>query len=444
MDLISLFVGVLLGAALPGLLAWRLNRAQVGLRDAKATAELDLATARAEYAHMRSDLNKANGDLLTLESKCQALQDEKTRLEIANTKQETQLKMLGEAKEQMAQEFRVMAAGIVKEHGESMNKQNKEQLDALLVPLRDNLHAFRQNLTTQHTESAKDRASLAEQIRKLSEDSARITREADNLTRALKADSQAQGAWGEMILDTILERSGLREGEEYTTQESYTTEDGRRLRLDVRIRLPGDRQIIVDSKVSLKDFEAFINAETDEARSVHLKAHINSLRNHIRTLSAKEYHKLTEGGLDYVILFVPIEAALAAALKDDRSLIDQAAEANIVIATPTNLMMALKTVANVWHVERRNRNAEDIAGRAGELYDKFSGFVDDMLKIGTQLNAAQDTYGKAMGKLSTGKGNVMRQVQMLKDLGAKTGKSLPQDLLDSETAPPALPPPDSL
>ena len=253
-----------------------------------------------------------------------------------------------------------------------------------------------------------------------------MSRETHDLTQALKGKSQTQGAWGEMILSTILQRSGLREGEEYVTQESHSTDEGARLRPDVIVKLPDDKRIVIDSKVSLSAFTDYVNEGDPVAKAEHLTRHVVSMRGHIKGLSRKEYHQVT--GLDFVIMFVPIEGALAAALQDDPALTGFAAEHNVAIGTPTTLMLALRTVANVWHVERRNKNAEEIAERAGKLYDKFVGFIVDMRALGGQLEKARRTYDDALGKLSTGSGNLVRQTEMLKELGAKTSKALPLEL----------------
>jgi DNA recombination protein RmuC len=341
---------------------------------------------------------------------------------------------LTDAKERMTQEFKVLAADVMRLHGENFSKQNKEQIDGILAPLREKLGEFQVGIQAAQTESTKERATLAEQIRKLTESSAKMTSETSNLTRALKGEAQTQGAWGEMILASILERSGLREGEEYFVQQHMNTEDGQRMRPDVVVNLPGGQRIVVDSKLSLVAFDAYVNSEDAAVRADALARHLESVRTHIKTLSSKGYHAIAGSQVDYVIMFVPIEGALAAALQAEPNMTGFAVDNNVAIATPTTLMIALRTVANVWQVERRNRNAEAIADRAGRLYDKFVGFVGDMSTLGDRLNQARGTYDAAMGKLSTGSGNLIRQVEQLKGLGARTNKSLPQSLLGDEDA----------
>lgn len=352
----------------------------------------------------------------------------KADLEQERKAAEEKLRLLIEAREQMTQEFRLLANNVMQTHGETFSKQNKEQIDTILAPLREKLTEFQQGIQTAQVETTKERASLAEQIRLLTENSAKITSETNNLARALRGEAQTQGAWGEMILASILEKSGLRAGEEYIVQQSIEGEEGRRLRPDVVVNLPGGQKIVIDSKVSLVGFDRFVNAGDDADRAVAMGQHLTSMRTHIRTLSGKDYHSAAGSQIDYVIMFVPIEGALAAALTADPGITAFAVENNVAIATPTTLMIALRTVNNVWQVERRNQNAEAIARRAGYLYDKLVGFVGDMTAIETSLARAQKSYGDAMGKLSTGGGNLIRQAEQLKELGAKARRSLPAAL----------------
>ena len=331
---------------------------------------------------------------------------------------EENLKRYTELREQMTDQFRVIANDVLKTHGETFSKQNREQVDVLLKPLREKIGEFHKNLI-------EDRASLGAQIRQLQQDGMRMATEAHNLTRALKGSSQTQGAWGEMILETILERSGLREGEQYITQKSHGTSDGGRVRTDVEIIMPNDERIVIDSKVSLTAFEALINTEDEEDRSRHLKDHVNSMRAHVKTLSSKDYTRHANSGLDFVLMFVPIEAAFSTAITADPDLFDYATGQGVVITTPTTLLSALKTVRNVWDTEKRHRNAEEIAERAGQLYEKVVGFASNMDKLGTHLDRAQTSFADAKSQFVDGRGSVVRQVEMLKELGAKTNRQMP-------------------
>jgi DNA recombination protein RmuC len=425
-----------------------LERLEVSSRE-KADLEARLATATAIHVEKSGTADRLDRELQAERSLHEAARLEATdlstklaaaseRLEQEMAKAAEKLALLTEARETMANEFKVLAETVMARHGEAFTKQNKEQVEVILNPLREKLAEFQLGLQTAQTETTKERATLAEQIRSLSEASARMTSETHNLTQALKGKAQTQGAWGEMILSTILERSGLREGDEYVKQQHHTDEDGTRFRPDVIVNLPGGQRVVIDAKVSLTAFEEHVNATGEAEGGAALARHITSLRTHIRTLASKDYQSVVGGGLDYVIMFVPIEGALAVALQEQPGLTTEAVGANVAIATPTTLMMALRTIANVWGVERRNRNAEAIAERAGKLYDKFLGFVDDMQALGGQIDRAKGSFDGALSKLSTGKGNIVRQVETLKELGAKTNKAIPAVLLD-EAIPEALP-----
>jgi DNA recombination protein RmuC len=321
------------------------------------------------------------------------------------------------ARQQMTDEFKAIAGDVLKNQSETFTKQNREQVDTLLKPLQDKIGEFHKGLI-------EDRSTMGERIKQLLESNVQITTEANNLTRALKGNSQTQGAWGEMILSTILERSGLREGEQYVTQQSHSGADGSRLRTDVEILMPNEDRLIIDSKVSLTAFEAYTNCE-DDSRDTHLQAHIVSVRGHIRTLGEKTYHKHARSSLDYVMMFVPIESALATAIQADPKLVEYGMSQGVMLTTPTTLMTVLRTVRNVWDIEKRHRNADEIAERAGALYEKVAGFLASMDKLDGHLDKARQSFEDAKGQLSTGRGNVVRQVEMLRELGAKSSKSLP-------------------
>lgn len=419
------------------------------VRDEKAKAEESLAEASAilgEKAQIAESLKaELESERVAHASVRKQASEYASRLAAAEEKLEQELKqaseklaLLSEARGSMTNEFKVLAEAVMARHGEAFTKQNKDQVEGILKPLQEKLAEFQQGLQVAQTETVKDRATLAEHIRHLTDASAKMTDETQNLTRALKGKAQTQGAWGEMILSTILERSGLREGEEYVTQQSYTGEDGSRLRPDVIVNLPGGQKVVIDAKVSLTAFEEFVNAGTEQERSSALVRHLGSMKTHIRTLCVKEYHSAVGSALDYVVMFVPIEGALAVALQEEPGMTSMAVEANVAIATPTTLMIALRTIANVWQVERRNKNAEEIAARAGKIYDKFVGFLEDMTELGGRLDRAKESFHGAMGRLSEGKGNIVRQVEQLKGLGAKTAKTIPVLLLE-DAAPEALP-----
>ncbi len=415
-----------------------LGEAAATAREARAQSQGALEALSAENGARAARLRAAE------EEREKALTErEAARAELARTaetlRQERQRNEERQAEWQRLREetrvqFQQLAASILTQQSETFTKQNKEQVQTLLVPLREQIATFEKGLTEARVETAKERGSLAEQIKALMATNDTMRSETRGLAEALRGQSQTQGAWGEAILDNILRQSGLREGEEYTRQETANDADGRRLRADVVVNLPGaeGRRIVVDAKVSLTAFDQYVNATDEAERETARRAHLASLRGHVTTLGSKAYHDAIGEGLDYVILFVPIEGALALALQTEPALTNFAAENNVAIATPTTLMMALRTVANVWKVERRNRSAEEIARVAGRMYDKLEGFVVDFQKIGTQMDTTRKTYDDAFTKLSQGRGNLLRQAEQLKELGARTNKSLPSALLAEE------------
>lgn len=343
----------------------------------------------------------------------------RTRLDEQARQNELNLKRYLDARQQMTDEFKLIAGEVLQVHSETFTKQNREQVDVLLKPLHEKITEFHQGLI-------KDRSAMSEQIRALAESNLQITTEAHNLTRALKGNSQTQGAWGEMILSTILEQSGLRDGEQFITQTSHSAEDGQRVRTDVEVLMPNNDRLIIDSKVSLTAFEAYVNCE-DETREMHLRAHIASVRNHISTLGDKAYHRAAKSSMDYVMMFVPIEAAVATAIQNDVKLVEFGMSKGVMLTTPTTLMTVLRTIRNVWDIERRHRNADEIAARAGALYDKVAGFLGTMDRVGSHLDKARVSFDDARSQLSTGRANVVRQIEMLRELGASNTKVIPSE-----------------
>ena len=385
---------------------------QVSTRDARIRdLEAQIERERDRAAELLdAEREKSTG----LQSELAAM---RTRVDEQARQNEANLKRFLEARQQMTDEFKSIAGDVLRSHSETFTKQNREQVDTLLKPLQDKITEFHKNLV-------EDRSAMGERIRALAESNLQITTEAQNLTRALKGSSQTQGAWGEMILSTILEQSGLREGEQYFTQQSHTGEDGQRVRTDVEILMPNGDRLVIDSKVSLTAFEAFVNSDEMD-RDHHLRAHITSVRSHITTLGDKTYHRAARSSLDYVMMFVPIESALATAIQHDAKLVEFGMGKGVMLTTPTTLMTVLRTVRNVWDIEKRHQNAEEIAERAGQLYDKVAGFLSTMDQVGDAIDKSQRAYAKARDQLSSGRGNVVRQVEMLRELGAKTTKPVP-------------------
>ena len=338
--------------------------------------------------------------------------------------------LLEAAEVRMVEQFRAVSGELMSHHGEAFKGQNKEQVEGLLAPLREKLAEFQTGLGDAHKESLLAKERLGQQIRSLMEHGVVMQQEAQNLTRALKGDVRRQGAWGELVLDAVLESSGLVAGTHYEVQGSVSGEDGRRLRPDVVLSLPGKGRVVIDSKVSLAAFEALVNAERDEDRAAHLGRHKASLKAHVDGLSHKDYAAHVESRLGWVVMFVPIEGALAAALASNADLVTYASRKNVLFATPTTLLALLRAVEAFWQGEQRNRNAEAIADRGAALYDKFVGFYEDLVAVKDALAKATKALDGAEQKLSRGPGNLVRQVETLKGLGVRTKKALPPALVE--------------
>lgn len=391
----------------------------------------------------KAEIDRLNGDLSKLRARLDQEAEEQreltgkishleTKMEAERQSSKERLQTLSEYRSEMQAKFSEMATEALRLQGERFSKSSLEKLDAALTPLKEHVGHFEKELKTVHQETIKDRERLKSEIAQLSRRSEEISQEAVELTRALKSDRRAQGAWGEMILERILQSSGLREGEEYETQAHRVSDGGDRLRPDVVVNIPGGKTLVIDSKVSLVAYSDAVNSETEDEAAESRKRHIASLRSHIKTLASKDYQHAEDFTVDYVIMFVPIEGALSEALREDGSITEFALEQNVTIATPTTLMMALRTIASVWAVERRNQNAEEIARRAGRLYDKVAGFVSNLEDVGKRLGQAQTAYQTAFGQLSQGRGNMLSQVERLKSLGARTTRSIDADFDDSD------------
>jgi DNA recombination protein RmuC len=408
----------------------RTRAAEAGLTDfAGARVEVErLGREQAALLTERDQLRALNSELRTVREERDGLARTLEREHAEARGLERQIADLKAAKEEMRQSFNETAGVLFARHSETFKAQNSEQIGHLLAPLKNDLDAFKKSLGDAHVEASKQHGSLKEQIELLARQSASVSKEAENLARALKGGVQMQGAWGEMIVDTILNRLGLREGVEFTRQESFADAEGR-ARTDYIVRLPQGDAVVIDSKVSLVDYERYVNAADDGARAQHLAAHARSLRTHVKGLASKDYHAKVGTRLDFVIMFVPIEAALGVALSNDETLTLDALDQKVAIATPTTLTTTIQTIAAMWKVERQNENADAIADRAGKLYDKFVNFAGDLADIGARIAQAGGAYDKALTKLS-GAGGLVRQAEMLKAMGAKTSKSLPQDLLE--------------
>lgn len=401
-------------------------------RDAAAAARaLHQAEARVEEleAHVDGLREEVRERIDELAERRETAAELRTRLEETRkhfAEKEASLKANGEA---LKREFEVLANRVFERQGE----QHSARLDTVLQPFKAQLSDFRQRVDAVYSTESKDRASLLTEVRNLQQASERIKGEAENLTRALKGDVKAQGNWGELVLERVLEGSGLRRNVEYFLQETRRGGDGSLKRPDVLIRLPDDKDVVVDAKVSLLAYERALAEEEPADRAAALNQHVTSLRAHVKRLAEQDYDQLDDvRSLDFVLLFVPIEAAFSLAMEHDERLFTDAFERRIVIVSPTTLMMALRIIHNVWRYEKQNRNAQEIARSAGALYDKLRGFVDDMEALGRQLESADNTYKQAFAKLSTGKGNLLRRTETLRELGAPVKRPLPAHLLDEE------------
>ncbi|GAB5559948.1 MAG: DNA recombination protein RmuC [Synoicihabitans sp.] len=332
----------------------------------------------------------------------------------------------------MTTEFQAVAAKLLDEKSKKFTDHNREQVEGLLTPLRRQINDFRERVDTVHKDDSADRASLKTQIEQLRLLNTRITDEAQRLTKALKGQAQARGAWGELVLERLLQSSGLRSGEDYVTQTSFTNEEGSRLRPDVIVRLPDERHLVIDSKVSLVAYEQAVNSSEPHEREKALKTHAAAVRRHVEELSGKQYEDLGQLNTpDYVLMFIPIEPAFSAALETDNALYEWAFDRRVILVTSPTLLATLKTVASLWKQDRQTKNALEIAKRGGLLYDKFVGLYSDLETIGRHLDSTRKSYDQALGKLKDGRGNLLGQVDELKELGVKTKKALPSTAIES-------------
>ena len=354
-----------------------------------------------------------------------------TRLQEQQKNTTEKIQLLQNAENQLKAQFENLANKIFEDRSQQFSEQNKSNMEHIVSPIKNQLSDFKLRVEAVYENETKDRVSLREEINSLRRDTAKMNQEALNLTRALKGDKKTQGNWGEMILEKVLEQSGLRKGIEYETQGAFRDGENNLFKPDVIIRLPEDKDVIVDSKVSLVAYEQYCALENDQEAANALKAHIKSVREHIKGLSDKDYSGLKGlRSLDFVLLFMPIESAFIAAFQADEKLFTDAFEHKIIVVTPTTLLATLKTIENIWRYERQNENARIIAEKAGTLYDKIRGFVEDLEKLGNQLSTANKTYDGVMNKLTTGHGNLVRQASSFVELGVKVKKTMPKSLTD--------------
>jgi len=422
--LTALGLGAVLGLLIMGLWSQRTQR--------ELEQSLLIAKEKLVILDERSQLCEAQQEELTrahiLTAQLQA------RLEEQQKHGSEKLKLLQDAEAQLKLQFESLANQIFDTKSKQFKEQNNQSLNEIVSPLKDQLGDFKKRIEHVYEHETRDRVTLREEISQLRQDTQKMNQEALNLTRALKGDNKTQGNWGEMILEKVLEESGLRKGVEYDPQGSFRDDDNSLFKPDVIIRLPGDKDVVVDSKVSLVAYERYCSTEDDGERIKALKEHSLAVRQHIKGLSEKDYSSLKGlRSLDFVLLFIPIESAFIAAFQADEKVFADAFEHKIVVVTPTTLLATLRTIENIWRYERRNENARIIAEKAGALYDKIRGFVEDLDKLGTQLSTVNKTYDGVMNKLTLGQGNLIRQASSFVELGVQVKKTIPKKISEQAT-----------
>jgi DNA recombination protein RmuC len=428
---IILFIAIIVSAGIG---------AFIGLQFAKLKSKSDKSTLEERQLQLNNTIGELKQTVEKIETEREAIRREKeflnTELSRRNTEfenlQQQNLKRdeeLAKQQEQLRKDFELMASKILDEKSEKFTLQNKENIKNILNPLEEKIKTFEKKVEDTQKESISMHSALKEQLLGLKDLNQQMAKEATNLTKALKGDSKTQGNWGELVLERVLEKSGLEKDREYFVQQNFQREDGSRVMPDVVLHLPDSKKMIIDSKVSLTDYERLVNADDDE-REFHLKAHVNSIKKHVDQLSAKNYQDLYDiESPDFVLMFIPIEPAFAVAINEDNSLYNKAFEQNIVIVTPSTLLATLRTIDTMWNNEKQQQNAIEIAKQAGALYDKFEGLVQDLTGVGKKIDAAKNDYSSAMNKLVEGKGNLISRVEKIKKMGAKAKKSLPENII---------------
>lgn len=433
MDILFLFIGLILGAGAAWLLqAYRLSSLRVRAEERALILEAARLKSEDTLFSERNQVLELSKQLASAQVSLAAAQEQ---LKLRNTE-------IAETQTRLKTEFENLANRIFEEKSNTLAAQNQSKLGSLLAPFQQQITDFRQRIDTIYAQDSADRVALKTQIESLTLLNQQVTQEANNLTLALKGQSKTQGNWGELILETILERSGLTKGSEYTVQASMTTPDGRRLQPDIIINLPEGKHLIIDSKVSLTSYERFCSTDNPTEQTAALAAHIASIRGHIDELSAKDYPSLYQiDSPDFVLMFVPVEPAFSVALQNAHELYTEAFERKIILVTASTLLATLRTVAQIWKQEKQTRNALEIARKSGDLYDQFVRFYESLEEIGGCLNKTTRAYDDAMGRLKTGRGNLVKRVEDLRKLGAKASKNLPTPVTDeAENEEPASPP----
>jgi len=446
MELIFLIVGLILGSVLGYIfqklrnsdttkyteIIGLLNKQIEGINTNLRIEEERTKSANEQLAALKTELQSERSTCILLNT---ALAENKTELKNREDRLLNQKQDLENLQKQFSDQFNNLANQIFEEKTQKFTIQNKENLNLILNPLNEKLKDFEKKVEETYVKNIKDRTDLQAEIKKLYDLNSKISEEANNLTKALKGDIKKQGNWGEVILERILEHSGLEKDREYKTQVSLLNASGKKYQPDVVIYLPDNKHVIVDSKVSLVAYEQLVNALNQEEQDKYMKLHMDSIKSHIKELSDKQYYTL-EGiySPEYVLMFVPIESSFSVSIKEDNQLFNFAWDNRIVIVSPSTLTATLLTISSIWRQENQTRNALEIAKKSGDLYDKFAGLIDDLVDVGKKLKQTQTAYENSMNKLSEGKGNLIKRVEDIKQLGIKTTKKISQQLLDKSSS----------
>jgi DNA recombination protein RmuC len=405
-----------------------LNKQIVQLNDQLSRAEEKASILEATVTEQRSRMQEKESTLLGLTGMLAKREEEINGI---REKLDSQKAEIDDLQKKFREEFKNLANDILDEKTKKFTEQNKTNLNEILKPLGEKIREFQTKVEETYDKESKQRFSLEKEIVKLADLNQQISKDATNLTNALKGQSKTRGNWGEIILESILEKSGLVKDREYFVQPSYTNEQGKRLQPDIVLVYPGERNVIIDSKVSLNAYERYSSSELKEEQESAIKEHLASIRNHITDLSSKNYQEIYQlKSLDFVMMFLPIEQAYFLAMQNDPNLWSFAYDRRILLISPTNLIAALKMIANLWRVEYQNKYAKEIAEQGGALYDKFADFVKDLTDVGDKIDATRKVYDASMNKLTTGKGNLIRRAEKIKALGAKVGKEIPKSILE--------------
>jgi DNA recombination protein RmuC len=419
--ILYLLIGLVIGASI----TWYLTTSRLGLQTQSLQLKLD--ASQQQLADMKAVLAQTQDQNLQLNTNLARQETLNSNLveKLVEQKQE-----VDKVEDKLSIQFKNLANDLLEEKSKKFTDQNKSNLEAILKPLGERIQSFERQVQETNKEGLERNVALRTELKRLHELNMQITQEAENLTRAIKGDNKTQGNWGEFILESVLEKSGLIKDREYIIQASFIGEEGKRYQPDVIIKLPTARNVIIDAKVSLVNYEQFFNLDQEEERLEHLKKHLQSIRKHIKGLSEKNYQTQYQlQGLDFVLMFIPMEPAFSLIVQHDHTIFTDAYEQNIILVSPSTLIATLRTISNIWKQEYQNQHALEIAAQSGALYDKFVGFVEDLKQVGHQLDTTQKVYIEAMKKLYDGKGNLVRRAEQIKQLGARTTKAIDPQLL---------------